>query len=459
MDITLIGFFLMPLGIALFLFKPGWLFYSFIFFIPFSASAVLNVQSITFGVTPAHFFALLWVTRKIIDNLTWKAFYIHKKSKIVLGSLLLFLFVILFSLIMPFVITGETEVYRSNPLMFAPVAHEFTFRNVSTFLFLVFAVLMTFFVSLEVNNVDKFKHSIKVFLISGCIVSIWGFLQLFTHYAGIPYPTFLFNNSASDAVIAAPIAFVGDAPRIFSVAPEPSAFARYLLSVLPLAIILLVRKVKIFSGTFTLLYFVLVYVLASYFTVSTSGYLGLAFASVSALLFFKKYEEIIAFLKIVALSLLFLWMTTFLNLSEPGNIAEMTISKPLTFSGMERIFAFQEALGLFLTYPLLGVGWGSNVSFDLISYILANSGLLGALGFVLFVFSVYKCFCWLKKNSKAGHETRAYIDGIGFSLLVGIFLNLVGGFDLVFLHLWFLLGLLLALPKIISLQNKEEFIQ
>jgi hypothetical protein len=94
----------------------------------------------------------------------------------------------------------------------------------------------------------------------------------------------------------------------------------------------------------------------------------------------------------------------------------------------------------------------------MISYLLANSGLLGALGLGLFVFLVYKCFRWLKKNSKAGFEAKAYIDGIGFSLLVGIFLNLIGGLDLVFLHLWFLLGLLLALPKIISLQNKEGFI-
>lgn len=54
MEITFLTF-LIPLGVILFLFKPSWLFYSFIFFIPFSPTAVLNVQNITFGVTPAHF--------------------------------------------------------------------------------------------------------------------------------------------------------------------------------------------------------------------------------------------------------------------------------------------------------------------------------------------------------------------------------------------------------------------
>jgi O-antigen ligase len=314
---------------------------------------------------------------------------------------------------------------------------------------------MTFFVSLEVNSVDKFRRSVKVFLMSAFIVCVWGFLQLLTHYAGIAYPLFLFNNSISEAIVAGPIAAAeGGAARIFSVAPEPSVFARYLLSVLPLAIILLVKKVKVFSGAFTLPCFVLVYILALLLTVSTSAYFGLAFASVAVFFFLKKYRELNLFLKITVLFLLVLGVVIFINPAMLGSIMEMTLYKTLTFSGMERIFAFQEALGLFLAYPLLGVGWGSNASFDLISYLLANSGLLGALGLGLFVFSVYKCFRWLKKNSKAEFEDKVYIDGIGFSLLVGLFLNLVGGFDLVFLHLWFLLGLLIALPKIIS-QNEE----
>jgi hypothetical protein len=325
MEITLIGLFLIPFGIVLFLFKPDWLFYSFIFFIPFSASAVLNVQSITFGVTPAHYFALLWVTRRIADNLIGKAFYIHKKSKVVLGSLLLFLFVVSLSLMMPVVIVGEIEVYKSNPLMFAPVAHEFSFSNVSVFLFLVFAILMTFFVSLEVNSVDKLRRSVKVFLISAFIMSIWGFLQLFAHYAGIPYPAFLFNNSISDAIVIGPIAAAeGEAARIFSVTPEPSVFARYLLAVLPLAIILLVKKVKVFSGNFTLPCFVLVYIMALLLTVSTSAYFGLVFMSIAVLFFLKKYKEVSLFLKIAALFLLALGAVVSVNPEMFDNLMQIT---------------------------------------------------------------------------------------------------------------------------------------
>jgi hypothetical protein len=460
MEITLIGFLLMPLGIILFLFKPGWLFYSFIFFIPFSATAVLNVQSITFGVTPAHFFALLWVTRRVIDNLAGKAFYVHKKSKVVLGSLLLFLFVVSLSLIMPVVIAGEIEVYKGNPLMFTPVAHEFTFGNVSVFLFLVFAVLMTLFVSLEINSPEKFEGAVKIFLISAFIVSIWGFLQLFAHYAGLPYPAFLFNNSVSAAIVAGPIAMTdvteGATARIFSVASEPSAFARYLLSALPLAMILLVKKIKVFGGAFILPCFVFVNILALILTVSTSAYFGLVFMSMAALFFLRKHKDLSLFLKIAALFLLALGAVVSVNPEMFDNLMQMTVFKALTFSGRERVFAFQEALGLFSAYPLLGVGWGSNASFDLISYLLANSGLFGALCFALFVLSAYKHFRWLQKNNKIGFETKAYADGIGLSLLTGIFLNLTGGLDLVLLHLWFLLGLLLALPKIISLQTTKD---
>ncbi|KAF0196338.1 MAG: hypothetical protein FD169_955 [Bacillota bacterium] len=456
MEITLIGFILMPFGVLLFLFKPGWLFYSFIFFIPFFATAVLNVQSISFGVTPAHFFALLWVTRRIIDNLTGKAFYLHKKSNVVLGSLLLFLFVISLSLIMPVVIAGETEVYKGNPLMLAPVAHEFTFSNVSVFLFLAFAVLMTIFVSLEINSPEKFKRSIKVFLISAFTVSIWGFLQLLTHYAGLPYPAFLFNNSISDAIVSGPIAEAEGASRIFSVTPEPSVFARYLLAGLPLALILMIKKIKVFSSAFILPCFVFAYILALILTVSTSAYFGLGFMAIAAFFFLRRYKDLSPFLRIAAMFLLALGAVVSVNPEMFDNTLQMTVFKALTFSGMERIFAFQEALGLFSAYPLLGVGWGSNASFDLISYLLANSGLFGALCFALFVLSAYKHFRWLQKNNNIGFETKAYTDGIGLSLLTGIFLNLTGGLDLVFLHLWFLLGLMLSLSKIISLQTTKD---
>jgi len=457
MEITLIGFLLIPLGIILFLFKPGWLFYSFIFFIPFSATAVMNVQSITFSVTPAHFFALLWVTRRVIGNLMGKVFYLHKKNKVVLGSLLLFLFVVSLSLIMPVVIAGQTEVYKGNPLIFAPVTHEFTFSNVSVSLFLVFAVLMTLFVSLEINSLEKFKGAIKIFLISAFIVSIWGFLQLVTYYAGLPYPAFLFNNSISNAIVSGPIEVTeGGIARIWSVASEPSAFARYLLSALPLAIILLVKKVKIFGGAFILAGFVFVYILALILIFSTSAYFGLVFMSVAALFFLKKYKDLGLFLKIATLFLLALGAVISVNPEMLDNMLQMTVFKTQTFSGMERTFAFQEALGIFGAYPLLGVGWGSNASYDLISYLLANSGLLGTFCFALFVLSAYKHFRWLQKNNNIGFETKACTEGIGLSLLTGIFLNLTGGFDLVFLHLWFLLGLLLSLSKIISLQPTKD---
>jgi hypothetical protein len=444
----------------MFLFKPGWLFYSFIFFIPFSATAVVNVQSISFGVTPAHFFALLWITRRVVDNLAGKALYIHKKSKIVIGSLLLFLYVVSLSLIMPLIIGGEIEVYKGNPLMFAPLAHEFTLRNVSVFLFLVFAILITIFVSLEVNRPEKFNSAVKIFLISAFLVSMWGFLQLFANYAGLPYPAFLFNNSVSDAIVAGPIAMTdvteGAIARIFSVAAEPSVFARYLLAALPLAMILLIRKIKVFGGGFILPCFVVVYVLALILTVSTSAYIGLVFMSVASLFFLRKSRDIALFLTLVVLFLLALGAVVYANPQVVGIIMQMTVFKALTFSGMERIFAFEQALVLFSAYPLLGVGWGSNTSFDLISYLLANSGLFGALCFALFVFSTYNLFRWLQKNKNIGVETTAYVDAIGLSLLTGIFLNLTGGFDLVFLHLWFLLGLLLSLPKIISPQTTKD---
>ncbi len=319
-------------------------------------------------------------------------------------------------------------------------------------------MLITLFVFFEIKNADKLKSSIKIYLISAFIVSIWGLLQLLTHYTNVPYPAFLFNNSASDAVLKF-ISFTGGdsgMARINSVAVEPSIFARYMLSVIPLALILYMKKVKLFSSLFTLFCFIVVYVLVLILTLSTSAYLGIAFMFMVLFFYLKKYRELKFFLKVIMVFLLIIIAIAFIMPEWFYNLIQMTFYKPVTFSGMERIFASQEALGLFSAYPLLGVGWGSNTSFDLISYLLANSGLFGALCFALFVLSAYKHFRWLQKNNNIGFETKAYTDGIGLSLLTGIFLNLTGGLDLVFLHLWFLLGLMLSLSKITSHQTTKN---
>ena len=41
MIITPIGCLLIPLGLALFLLRPGWLYYLIVFFAPFSATSIL----------------------------------------------------------------------------------------------------------------------------------------------------------------------------------------------------------------------------------------------------------------------------------------------------------------------------------------------------------------------------------------------------------------------------------
>jgi len=65
MEITSIGYFILPLGLLLSL-NTKYVYYAFLFFVPFSASAVINIESITFGLQIPYYLAILWILKTLI---------------------------------------------------------------------------------------------------------------------------------------------------------------------------------------------------------------------------------------------------------------------------------------------------------------------------------------------------------------------------------------------------------
>jgi hypothetical protein len=66
-----------------------------------------------------------------------------------------------------------------------------------------------------------------------------------------------------------------------------------------------------------------------------------------------------------------------------GVMGETLFNKAESGSSVERLYIVYADITYFLQYPILGLGWGSAPTHDLIVGILANCGLIGLASFLL----------------------------------------------------------------------------
>lgn len=124
---------------------------------------------------------------------------------------------------------------------------------------------------------------------------------------------------------------------------------------------------------------------------------------------------------------------------------EILLNKLSTPSGTARIYSIQYAFDYFMTYPILGVGWGYVTSFDLIFSLLAGVGLFGLFFFVLaFYIPLKPALFPAKRTTLVINSTPISIigQGISISLVLILLLSILGGIELYLLYIYFMLGLI-----------------
>jgi O-antigen ligase len=119
-------------------------------------------------------------------------------------------------------------------------------------------------------------------------------------------------------------------------------------------------------------------------------------------------------------------------------VIDSVFSKSSSYSALERLKTIQNGWSYFLQYPLLGVGWGSVTSHDLVVKLLANIGVLGLLSFAVVIM-------WLASRLYRGIRQRR--DDVALtqmvwllSLIMLIFMNAISEFAYVLGHFWLILG-------------------
>lgn len=462
MEITPIGYIVIPLGILLLITKKNWLFNAFIFFTPFTASAVININSITFGLQIPYYFAILWIIRNSFPVLYTNNLKLSKYVLKLLIPLLLFWIIALISLLMPIILDNKVLVhYPDDPWIFSPL--KFKRVHITQFLYLTFVISVAMFLSFEVNTKEKLYKAIRILLISGTFVCIWGIFQFVGYYVGIPYPYWLFNNNISFSQGYGQTV-LGIFKRISSVAPEPSKFAIYLLWILPFFLALRIKNDYLIVRKRLSLYVLLLFIVLL-FSTSTTSYLGVVFMTFVLLFYFFDIKAFIlrktikkSFLRTLMVSgfvlcfiltiMLFLVFILNINTSDIVKAAKfITVEKMQTLSGKERSEGFIKGFEIFFRFPIFGIGWGSNRSFDLVTTLLSTTGILGFTAFMFFIIRII-----LKLNSLS----KSYLNlsdknlALAFmlSILTGLFAHFIADPDIISLTMWVIIGLSISFINI-----------
>lgn len=452
MEITPIGVFLIVVGGALLLSsRADLLYWLAVFFVPFSSTAIVNVGSngAYSGLQAWMFFGTLWIVSQTVSGVRLKNSSYRQQMRASTRKLIVFLLVAFCSLIMPLWIDGRLSIYFQSPLSNDAHPLVFSFQHVTQFLYLVFGVLFAIFVGLKNSHFVEFKKTLRVLLLSAIFVNCWGILQWFCYERGFDYPAFLFNTNKNEAAMGFSSEFSDlGISRISSVATEPSILAQYLLVVLVLVAfavlgqqVILNKLLDRFALGLTLMVLLL--------TTSSTAYVGLA-VLVPVFLFafirLGRMRPLRAALSLAALVICCL--VVYARTSVVQDLADAVIfSKADSYSGLERLNSVILAAGYFVQYPILGVGWGSVTSHDLVFKLLADTGIAGLFAFCWFLKSLASGL-WNSSSGMRMGPQEAPSSYWASCLLVAIFVLIltcaVSEFTYVFGPLWLVFGMSFA---------------
>jgi hypothetical protein len=140
----------------------------------------------------------------------------------------------------------------------------------------------------------------------------------------------------------------------------------------------------------------------------------------------------------------------------------LILSKAGSYSGIERLDSVVLAAGYFVRYPILGVGWGSVTSHDLVFKLLANTGLAGLLAFGLFIKSLTSGLYASAARAwrEDGFAERSYWAAAMLVVcVIFVVVNMFTEFAYVFGDLWFVFGMCLAVSCTQTMKRAADLTQ
>jgi len=334
-------------------------------------------------------------------------------------------------------------------------------RSVLVFIFILFTSFLSFVIPNLIKNKDSLNKIIIALFISFILVSAFGIFQFLGDMSGFSIEL----TGLRDLYTKDVLGFT----RIQSTAYEPLYFANYLL--IPLGLIyalFLAGKGRISSSWLIVL--LALGAVNLILTVSRGGYLALAFTVLAISLFYlRKVFTLKNMLILVVAGLIVFWVVT-QTIGFGGealNWEKFTEHIGNAFYGAsydERVDTFENAISAWRGHPFIGVGVGGFgpymaphpyympkdgwriVNNEFIE-ILAENGILG-----LFAFSLFLLILIIRSIKAIIKTSDSYLRAIMVALLgtlVGIIVQYQTFSTLYIMHVWFLIGLMIACQNII----------
>jgi O-Antigen ligase len=450
MPMTIWGYIFLLVGMVA-MFSPKWLYRLLIFWTLFSATAFANFGQEDTGsaLQVWMFLGVLWLLRLFAGSAFSFSFAVDRRILPPCTLLAAFLLIAAFSLAMPIYIDGSLVI--ASPILGdnSETPLRFTSHNFTQLLYLAFGVIIAICVAQRNLREDYRRETERILMYAGIFVAGWGLFQFFCNTTGFSYPDFIFNNSNSPyAKGFLQTLDSTDVGRISSVCLEPSVFAQGLVTLLPLTLPAWLKRGAAISTTVDRLSSIL-FVVALLLSTSSTAYLALvlAFFLLGLVLIRTKIisraQSVGLVVAVVVLgagaaAVLFATVTSMSNI-----VSAALLSKGSSGSAIERLMTIQYAFGYFQRYPVLGIGWGSATSHDLIVLLLSNVGILGATVFLVAMFYIVRSNWQLisSLDTPLNLSRAVWFQSLTIFFITGI----IVGFPLVFGNFWVILGMGVAM--------------
>lgn len=450
MELTYTGVVLLLLFAFVMLRVPNGTLYLLAFFVPFASTAIINLPAFTFSFTPYH---VLGSTLVGLAILGWT-------SRPLAGDQL--------NLRSPFFWMMAFIAMLIASMFALALTRGLGFGVVIQTVILLLGFLVSWAVAEGITGPEIAQRVVVIYLWGGLFTAVWGLFQWLCLNMGLTYPSDIFNNSISEAGALFDQALKESSYvvyRISSVSFEPSSLARFLISVLVIAVVLLGEGVN--RVPFGRWYIYLVSGVIALST-STTGLVGLAVVfPLTLLLYGRLFLRDIVIIAVVG---------TFLLAISPevATIASrVTVEKGDSGSFDVRMQSMIDGLQAFTDAPMFGHGWGwfksgtqSTVLVnDLIFKFLSSVGLFGFTLFLLYV-GLGLLAAWgaaarvserlrlpglTDQEQATGSFLRAAAIGLVLALLVSLFLDALASFFYYGGHFWFMFGTLVGVARAATL--------
>ncbi len=395
MTVPITGVLIIIAGVFFFFFAPEYLYAAMIISIPFSATAVANVGwgGTEKGVSAWLFLGALWVLRQTVSGVPpWRTagWFASRRAR---WGLLAFLGAVVASLSVPLLLNGTAWVQDPMVASNETTSLRFGMYNVTQTAYLAFGVLLAIFAASENCRSARLFYTLKLYVGSCAFAAAWGLFELWCDVSGRAYPAYIFNTNAGESALGYMEVLdmaEGSVTRISSVALEPSVLAQELLLAFVVLLVCLGLRRSLLGKRWD--YAVLVLIATTLLaSTSSTAYTGILAALVVAVVALSRAGK--PWKLYLALAGIAVAAGALLTAAVPlaGQIVDMMVlSKFETGSGFERLHSVELAAQDFMRYPLLGTGWHTVNSMDLMFLILANTGLVGLIAFAYFLLPVLR---------------------------------------------------------------------